>query len=262
MSRSLERIRSGLGAAVTAAAPGLESADRLCVACVDLLGVDGAAISLMYDGESRGTYGSSGARSRRLDEYQFTFGEGPCLDAVADRAPVLVPDLDSPQERRWPAFAGAALEEGIHAVFALPVVLTSVCVGALDLFRRGPGPLTDTSLAGGLLAAELASLPVLDLANRLRSGSGPGAGEDQAQVAERGDRDGWSQLADLDRVEVYQATGMLIAQLDVEPAEALVRLRAHAIATGQTASMVAWSIVERRLVLTRDHHSDSGGWQP
>ena len=44
---------------------------------------------------------------------------------------------------------------------------------------------------------------------------------------------------------------MLIAQLDVDAAEALVRLRAHAIATGQTASQVAWAIVERRLVLER-----------
>jgi AmiR/NasT family two-component response regulator len=53
-------------------------------------------------------------------------------------------------------------------------------------------------------------------------------------------------------VEVYQATGMLISHLDVDATEALVRLRAHAIATNQTASQVAVAIIERRLVLDRD----------
>ncbi len=45
---------------------------------------------------------------------------------------------------------------------------------------------------------------------------------------------------------------MVMGQLDVGPAEALVRLRAHAFANDLTASEVAWSIVERRLSLERD----------
>ncbi|WP_392544276.1 GAF and ANTAR domain-containing protein [Oryzobacter telluris] len=219
--------------------PGLEAADRLCQACVDLLGVDGAAISMVQDGFSFGTYGASSEVSRRLDEYQFTFGEGPCLDAAATGGAVLVPDLDSVDERRWPAFAAAVVDEGVRAVFALPIMLTTACVGALDLFREGPGPLGEQRLAAGWLAAELAAMPLLDLV--------AGATVDQAP-----EDDGVEQLADLDRVEVYQATGMLVSQLDVDPDEALVRLRAHAIATGQTAKEVAWAILERRLVLERD----------
>jgi hypothetical protein len=53
----------------------------------------------------------------------------------------------------------------------------------------------------------------------------------------------------LSRAEVSQATGMLVAQLEVEPAEALLRLRAHAYATGRAASEVARDILERRLRL-------------
>jgi hypothetical protein len=64
--------------------------------------------------------------------------------------------------------------------------------------------------------------------------------------------DGWSELASLQRVEVYQATGMLIGQLDIDATEALARLRAYAFAVGRTASEVAWDIVERRLVLDDD----------
>ena len=53
----------------------------------------------------------------------------------------------------------------------------------------------------------------------------------------------------MSRAEVSQATGMLVAQLEVEPAEALVRLRAHAYATGRSATDVARDILDRRLRL-------------
>jgi AmiR/NasT family two-component response regulator len=56
----------------------------------------------------------------------------------------------------------------------------------------------------------------------------------------------------LSRAEVSKATGMLVAQLGVEPPEALVRLRAHAYATGRTPTDVARDILDRRLRL-EDH---------
>jgi hypothetical protein len=158
-----DHLRFELGAAMSGAASPLAAADLLCNACVGLLEVDGASISLALDGMSRGTIGASGDLSRRLDELQFTFGEGPCLDAVNDGRPVLVADLDDPAHTRWPAFTGAVLDAGVGAVFALPVSLSRRRVGALDLFRNERGPMSDDALAGGLLAAELAALPVLDL---------------------------------------------------------------------------------------------------
>jgi hypothetical protein len=45
---------------------------------------------------------------------------------------------------------------------------------------------------------------------------------------------------------------MLVAQLEVEPAEALVRLRAHAFAAGRSATDVACDILDRRLRLEAD----------
>jgi hypothetical protein len=121
-------------------------------------------------------------------------------------------------------------------VFALPVAVDSEPVAALDLFRGISGALTSDGLTGGLLAAELAALPLLDLMT------------DDVDWQAAGDGGaGWVELDSLDRVEVYQATGMIMIQLDVGPTEALARLRAHAFAEGQTASEVAWSVVERRL---------------
>jgi hypothetical protein len=233
-------LRADLEAAMAGPGDSLAAADRLCEACVELLEVDGASISLVHAGASRGTFGSSGDLSRRLDEFQFTFGEGPCLDAVSDGRPVLVPDIGHEHEQRWPAFAEAVLNAGVQAVFALPTAIAGAHIGVLDLFRHTPGPLSTDDLTGGLLAAELAVLPLLDLITDV----------DWAVFGEGGD--GWSQLASLEHVEVYQATGMIMGQLEVGPAEALVRLRAHAFSTDQTASEVAWDVLERRLSLKAD----------
>jgi hypothetical protein len=115
---------------------------------VELLTVDGAAISLIHEGTSRGTFGSSGPLSRRLDELQFTFGEGPCLDSVRTARPVLVAELRDPTEDRWPAFAEAVA--GVRAVYALPVAVAGAPVGVLALFRNTAGPLAGNDLAGGL----------------------------------------------------------------------------------------------------------------
>src|SRR5271169_5337675 len=80
---------------------GVEAADRLCAACAVLLDADGVAISLIFDGGPTGTLGSSSPRARMYDELQFTLGEGPCLDSMSGRAPVLIVDLTDPEERRW-----------------------------------------------------------------------------------------------------------------------------------------------------------------
>lgn len=243
-----ERLRAELGDAVSGADSALAAADLLCQACVGLLDVDGAAISLTLGGAHRGTLGASSTLSRRLDAFQFTFGEGPCLDAVRSGGPVLAGDLNDPAETRWPAFTGSVLQAGVTAVFALPVALSRQPIGALDLFRNLPGPLSERAMTGGLLAAELAAVPLLDLL----AAHGQTAGSAQVE-------DGWDQLSALQRVEVYQATGMIMGALDVDPTEALVRLRAHAFARDMTAGEAALAIVERRISLESTDWSDPTG---
>jgi hypothetical protein len=206
-----------------------------------LLDVDAAALSLIFDGVMTGTLGASGAQARAYDELQFTFGEGPCLDSVAQRAPVVVVDLADTRETRWPAFGTALLNHTIRAVYAMPVVVAGEFVGALDLFRAEPSRLDGDRLAGAIAAAEIAGVPLLDLLDA----------DMQAAVADPGSN-AWAELNALSRAEVSQATGMLVAQLDIEPAEALVRLRAHAYATGRTASDIARDIIDRRLSLEAD----------
>jgi hypothetical protein len=220
---------------------GVDAADRLCEACVMLFDIDAAAISLVFDGANNGTLGSSGAPARKYDELQFLLGEGPCIDSVAQRAPVLVVDLADPEDARWPVYGPAMLDLQIHGVQAMPVVVAGEYVGALDLFRTKPGQLDDQHIAGAVVAAELAGIPLLDLMNA----------DLQAAVNDPSSS-AWAELHALSRVEVSQATGMLVAQLGVEPTDALVRLRAHAYSTGRSATDVARDILDRRLRLEAD----------
>ena len=151
------------------------------------------------------------------------------MDSVAHRAPVVVVGTDVVGGRRM----GRRCWRIRFA--ARPVY------GALDLFWAHPGVLGAEQLAGALVAAELAQMPLLDLL----------AEDLQAAVADP-DSDSWAELNTLSRAEVSQATGMLVAQPEVEPAEALVRLRAHAFATGRSATDVACDFLDRRLRLEAD----------
>jgi GAF domain/ANTAR domain len=220
---------------------GLAAADSLCDACVTLFDIDAAAISLVFAGVTSGTLGSSGAAARAYDELQFTYGEGPCLDSVSTRAPVLVADLAQPSNGRWPAYGPALLDYKVRGIFAIPVVVAGEYVGALDLFRIQPGELRRDELAGAVVAAELASAPLLDVMES----------DLQAAVSDP-KSNAWADFNILSRTEVSQATGMLVAQLDIEPAVALVRLRAHAYATDRSVSDVARDILNRQLRLEAD----------
>jgi hypothetical protein len=220
---------------------GVDAADRLCEACVVLFDVDAAAISLVFDGANSGTLGSSGEPARMYDELQFMLGEGPCLDSVTLRAPILVVDLADPDDARWPIYGPAMLDLEVRGVYAMPVLVAGEYIGALDLFRAQPRPLADEHFTGAIAAAELAGIPLLDLLDT----------DMQAAVGDP-DSNAWAELHTLSRAEVSQATGMLVAQLGVEPPEALVRLRAYAYATGRSATDVARDILDRRLRL-EDH---------
>src|SRR5665213_427704 len=109
---SVAELRASLGGAMESGDPTMSMADRLCRACVGLLDVDGAAISLVLGGSSQGAFGSSDGLSRQLDGFQFTFGEGPCMDAVREGGPVFAANIADVAEIRWPAFVGSAMGLG------------------------------------------------------------------------------------------------------------------------------------------------------
>lgn len=209
---------------------------RLCAECLSALSVSGVGVALMTaDGPSGVVLAATDGRARKLEELQFALGEGPCVEASGSGRPVLQPDLTA-GSARWPRFGAAALEAGVHAIFAFPLRVGAIHVGVLDLYRDVPGPLTAPDLTNALAFADAATIMVLHLQDHGEHGGG--------SAALSGPID--------NQAEVHQATGMITIQLGINLAEALLRLRAHAYATGQTVSAVAADVVNRRL-----HFDDS-----
>jgi hypothetical protein len=216
--------------------------DRLCVECLLALPVSGVGVALMtVDGPSGVVLAATDERARQLEELQFSLGEGPCVEASRRARPVLEPDLLAAGPARWPAFGMTVLEAGIRAIFAFPLRVGAIRVGVLDLYRDTPGSLTSLELADAMAFADAATELVLHLRDQ--------HGESGA---------GYSALVGPvdSRAVIHQASGMITVQLGVGLAEALLRLRAHAHATGRPVSDVAADVVSRRL---RFDDRESGG---
>ena len=206
-----------------------------------------AAVALGVDGIRAGVgtgpegivlaWGRQGTAAE-LEEVEFTLGEGPGLDCVAAGVPVLVADL-SEAASRWPAFASAASELGVRAVFALPLRVGAISVGLVLAHRDTPGSLRDGQLVDALALADAITVV---LSRRASGVSGNATGDREAAGP------GWASAA-THRLEVHQATGMISVQLGVSLAEALVRLRAHAYAQNRSVNEVAADVVARRLRL-------------
>src|SRR5690348_4361613 len=98
------------------------SVAHLCAAAAAGVGVDGAGVTVMTSPTVRDTVHATDQVAGELEEWQLTFGQGPCLDTFTDGGPVLIADLGSPDcAARWPVFTPAALDSGARAVFALPL---------------------------------------------------------------------------------------------------------------------------------------------
>ncbi len=191
----------------------------------------GAGIMLMSGDVPRGSVCSSDDVSTRIEDLQYTLGEGPCVDAYQGGTPVIEPDLANPYERRWTAFSPPAVKAGARAVFGFPLGIGAYRIGALNLYRNAPGPLDDDQYADALVLAGVAARAVLSM----QTGAPPGT---LGVALEAG--------ADF-RFVVHQASGMVSAQLDVSVGEALARLRAHAFAHDRPLTAVAEDVVARRL---------------
>jgi hypothetical protein len=207
---------------------------KLCTVSADALTMSGAGIMLMSPDLQPSSICSSNGVSARIEELQYELGEGPCVDAYEQSRPVLEPDLADPAVPRWISFAPPAVAAGARAVFGFPMHVGEVPVGALNLYRDRPGPLSDHQHADALVMAEVAAHEVLAMQADAPSGGLASEIEDGATF----------------RFVVHQASGMVSVQLGVSVTEALVRLRAHAFAHDESLTDVAREVVARRLRLT------------
>jgi hypothetical protein len=211
-------------------------------ACVEVLVVDGAGITVMGAGQS-GLLSASSPRMAALEDLQFTMGAGPCQDAFHTGRPVHAPRFDDGAIARWPAFATQARDAGVHAVFAYPLTSDGAKVGVLTLYQDREGDLSAAQQDDSVLMAKVITETVLSLQDAAPEG-----------VLAEG-----LEVAVAYRAQIHQASGMVSIQLRIPVTEALVRIRAHAFASGQPVGEVAAEIVARRLRLTDDRQQPGEG---
>jgi hypothetical protein len=230
LARALARIVAEGGPS----APG-----RICRACLAVLPVTRAAVTVMASADRQEPIWASDEVAGHLDEVQFSLGEGPCVEAFTEGRPVLVPDLAALVDSRWPMFAAAARRTAVQALFVLPLQVGAIGIGVLDLYRDEPGMLAPDELAAALRTADALLWALLGL-----RGTDISSGHDGAGGA---DPHGWLAGSPLNHIEVYQATGMVMVQLGLSAEAALSRLRAAAFVQGRAIDEVARDVVGRRL---------------
>ena len=236
-----EAVREILSAVWAGSRDGEELPDSLVRLCARTLPVSGVGVALMTDDGPAGTVAASDGGARRLEELQFTLGQGPCVDASRTGRPVLAPDLATMSSRSWPRFSAGADAAGLGAVFAFPLQVGGIRLGVLDLYRDTAGELSGEDLANALSFADAATQLLLDL---------------QAQDTAQGSPPPHALAVLDDRAEVHQATGVVSVRARVSLAQALALLRARAYAEGRPIGDLARDVLDRVVQLGEDDDHD------
>lgn len=118
-------------------------------------GCDAAGILLVTNRRIAGAWSDDDVR--QLEEMECEVGEGPCLDATAQRAMFESADLRD-QLAVWPTFAARAIDAGIRSMLAFRLFAAEDTLGALDLYGRGANAFDETARAFGAVFAAHAAL--------------------------------------------------------------------------------------------------------
>jgi len=200
---------------------------------VQLLDVSAAGLLLADPrGELRVVAASSEA-ARLLELFQLQNDQGPCLDCFRTGRAVQAADLAA-AERRWPRFVPAARAAGFGAVQALPMRLREQVIGALNLFRAGPGTLAPGDIRVGQALADVATISLLHERSMRHSDTL----NEQLQTALNS------------RVIIEQAKGKLAERLGVDTDQAFSLLRDRARTSNRRLSDLARAFVDGTEPLT------------
>jgi hypothetical protein len=200
-----------------------------------VLPVSGASVSTIGDFLGSQTVSASDEKSAWLDELQFDLGEGPCWDAVQLDRPVMEPHLRGRRgPERWPAFGRAVQSEQIESIFAFPLTVGNLRFGAVDLYSRSPLELDDGQASRASALASVVARRVL---------------RDHLDGLETPENE--ANLSPFSRRQVHQATGVVLAQLDIPADDARLLLQSRAFATERSVMDVATDVLSGKLVFTK-----------
>jgi len=207
----------------------------------DLLPVEGVSVSTLGPLLSSATLSATDSLALRIDELQFDLGEGPCWDAVSAAAPVIVEDVVRNAHDRWPAFSDAIAQEPVASLMAFPINFGPLPLGAVDVYATTLVSLTVPQIRRMTGLMTILGRRVLEHALHDSTRA------DNNLEPDPGDR--------FSRRAIHQATGAVLAQLNVTPEDAHLLIQGHAFATHRTMAAVADDVLGRRL---RFRQTDAG----
>lgn len=199
-----------------------------------LLPVTGVSVATVGPFLGSQTLAASDSLAERIDEVQFDLGEGPCWDALRTGEPVLAPTF-ADEDGRWPVFTEAVRLDELGALFAFPLKVGGLRLGAVDLYSTERRVLTHDHLEQAGRLAGVVSRHVLRDALRKSSS------DDDDPTPDR-----------YSRRLVHQATGVVLAQLRLPADDAHLLIQGHAFATGASMRETAEEILAGRLVFAAD----------
>jgi hypothetical protein len=201
-------------------------------AFVGLLPVHGATVATVGDVMGNETLSATDELARRLDEHQFDLREGPCWDALSRVSPVLENDFGKNGPQRWPSLASALQDQEIGSIFAFPMTVGTLRVGAVDLYAHVPRGLDPREQRQASAMADAIARRILRDAL---------AADPEHAAAD----------TPFSRRVIHQATGFVLAQVGVGPDDAALLIQAQAFTTGQTMMEVSENILGGRLTFAR-----------
>jgi GAF domain-containing protein len=164
-------------------------------------GADEVSVTLMR-GKGAHTAAFTGDLALACDERQYERGHGPCLDASATSATLLIDDMA--RETRWPDYTPGAVEAGAHSSLSIGLPVHESVTGALNIYATKPDAFDDDAI---VLGQTFAGYAAVALANAHLY-------DTQATLAQH------MQAAMENRAVIEQAKGIIMGERHCSPDEA------------------------------------------
>jgi transcriptional regulator with GAF, ATPase, and Fis domain len=120
--------------------------------------IKGAAdVSLTLVEAGRGsTAAHTGERAMQLDEAQYQFGRGPCVDAAEAGAVFVIEDMEN--EDRWPDFTPLAAQQGVYSSVSVGLPMQPPISSSLNIYGDKAMAFGDETVATATTFAAYASV--------------------------------------------------------------------------------------------------------
>jgi GAF domain-containing protein len=188
----------------------MRAMQQIASAAKALLRVDGAGLMLADERGQLRWATASDQQIQIIEQGQERLGEGPCVNAFLEHAPMAM--RDATKEPQWGRLTDVVTGQEMRAGLSVPVQLEGGPIGTLDLYSAAPRDWDQAEISAAQVYAALA-------ATLLSQAVGAQA---KGRLAEQ------LQTAFAHRTRIERAKGMLMVQEGIDDAAAFERLRSVA----------------------------------